>query len=106
MQKYTEEMSFLVFKFGVGGAGQVQGGSVWKKQTERKKLNIQIAPEMRKNKAMFLNFKVLLPGGVLPYCSLLNVRSILEKFPRQACDSTNNCHMLVYDAREIYLRLP
>lgn len=41
----------------MAGTGQVQGGSVWKKHAERKNLNIQIVPDMGKNKAKFLNFK-------------------------------------------------
>lgn len=39
------------------GAGQIQGGSIWKKTRWEEYLNIQIVPEMGKNKVKFLNFK-------------------------------------------------
>lgn len=97
----------LMFKFGMAGAGQIQGGSVWKKHAERKIWTPRLYLKQERIKLSFYisNPKsVLLPGGVLQYCYLLSFKGKLEKFPMQAYERSMNCSVLLYDAREIYLR--
>lgn len=66
----------------MAGAGQIQGGSIWKKTCWEENLNIQIVPGMGKNKAKFLNFKhKVCPVARRSFAVLLwSLRSKVENF--------------------------